>query len=261
MPDDCERAEQLRVRLRADEQRDADEPDARPRASRRPLDTLLVEEREREQRVEDRHRRLDDRREAGVDPRLAPREQPERDRRVDERRRRRARPSAREARRASRACRSQPARRSRARAPRARAARGSASTGESSRTATLMNMNELPQIRASAISITAWRRFTGNSNVRSTAPSREIGAVGRPPVHWPPELGRRAASPPRPRSHRRGVRAYPGVARRGAERLRAGGLLAALVRALRLQALGAAPAPPAVDAASACCRARARTPA
>ena len=82
-----------------------------------------------------------------------------------------------------------------------------------------------------------------------------------PPIQWRPELGRRAAASPGPRSHRLGVRAYPGVARAGAERLRARGLLAALVRALRLQALGAAPAQAAVGRASACCRARARTPA
>jgi hypothetical protein len=79
-----ERAEHLPLRLRADEQRDPDEANAdaeEPRARY----AHLAEGDERDQRVEDRHRRLDDRREAGVDPRLAPRQQPERNRRVDER--------------------------------------------------------------------------------------------------------------------------------------------------------------------------------
>ena len=43
-----------------------------------------MEEPERDDGVEDRHRRLDDRREAGVDPRLPPGEQPEGERDVDE---------------------------------------------------------------------------------------------------------------------------------------------------------------------------------
>ena len=49
-----------------------------------PVDARLAEEREREQRVEDRNGSLDDRREPGVEPRLAPREEPERHRRVHE---------------------------------------------------------------------------------------------------------------------------------------------------------------------------------
>src|SRR5439155_23313948 len=83
-PDDRERAEHLPLRLRADEQRHADEADGdaeQPRAGH----PYLVEGDERNRRIEDRHRSLDDRREPGVDPRLAPREQPERDRGVDER--------------------------------------------------------------------------------------------------------------------------------------------------------------------------------
>src|SRR4029450_6631125 len=44
---------------------------------------------------------------------------------------------------------------------------------------------------------------------------------------------------PRARPHGRGVRPYRDTARAPAERLRGGGLLAALVGALRLQALGA----------------------
>src|SRR3954447_6264264 len=81
--DDGQSREQLSVRLIADEQCDADEPDAepdQPEAS----DPRLAEEREREQRVEDRNGSLDDRREPGVDPRLAPGEEPERHRRVHE---------------------------------------------------------------------------------------------------------------------------------------------------------------------------------
>ena len=82
-PDDGERAEELRVRLGADEERHADESD--PDAEEPPArDALVVEKAEREHRVEDRHRRLDDRGEPGVDPRLAPREEPERDRRVEQ---------------------------------------------------------------------------------------------------------------------------------------------------------------------------------
>src|SRR5207302_11351937 len=60
------------------------------------------------------------------------------------------------------------------------------------------------------------------------------------PVHWAPERRRAAASSSSARSDRLGVRAYPGAARAPSERLRAGRLLGALVRALRLQALGAA---------------------
>ena len=58
--------------------------------------------------------------------------------------------------------------------------------------------------------------------------------------------GRPAASP-FSRSDRRRVRPYPGASRPDAERLRAGGLLAPLVGALRLQALRAASAPAAVE--------------
>src|SRR5437870_2692513 len=52
---------------------------------------------------------------------------------------------------------------------------------------------------------------------------------------------RRTASPPGPRSDRRGARPYPGADGARAEPLRARRLLAALVGALRLQALGPAP--------------------
>src|SRR3954468_7260376 len=79
--DDGQSREQLPVRLSADEQRDADEADAepdQPEAS----DPRLAEEREREQRVEDRNGSLNDRREPGVDPGLAPGEEPERHCRV-----------------------------------------------------------------------------------------------------------------------------------------------------------------------------------
>ena len=56
------------------------------------------------------------------------------------------------------------------------------------------------------------------------------------------EQRRGTAAPPRARPHGRGARPYPRAARARAERLRARRLLAALVGALRLQALGAAPA-------------------
>ncbi len=54
------------------------------------------------------------------------------------------------------------------------------------------------------------------------------------------ELRGGTAAPPRARSDRRGVRPYPKPARARPERLRARRLLAPLVRALRLQALGQA---------------------
>ena len=82
--DDRERAEHLALRLRADEQRDTDEAD-RDADEAEAGDAHLVEEAERDQRVEDRHGCLDDRREPRVDARLAPREEPERDRGVHER--------------------------------------------------------------------------------------------------------------------------------------------------------------------------------
>src|SRR5262245_20112075 len=56
------------------------------------------------------------------------------------------------------------------------------------------------------------------------------------PIHWRPEGGRSAASPPCPRSDRLGVRTHTGAARTRAERLRARRLLGAVVGALRLQA-------------------------
>ena len=80
---DGQRAEDLPLGLRADEQRDADEPDRDP-DELHAGHALLVEEREREHGDEDRHRRLDDRREPGVEPRLTPGQQPERHRRVDQ---------------------------------------------------------------------------------------------------------------------------------------------------------------------------------
>ncbi len=76
---------------------------------------------------------------------------------------------------------------------------------------------------------------------------RRPRAVRQPRLDWPPERRRRAATPPRARSHRLGVRADPGVARARAERLRARGLLGALVGALRLQAFGASAAAAAVE--------------
>ena len=76
-----------------------------------------------------------------------------------------------------------------------------------------------------------------------------------------PDAGRRTASPPRPRPHRRRVRPNLRAARARAERLRARRLLAALVGALRLQALGAVAEAAAVGAASESSRGRERTPA
>ena len=96
---------------------------------------------------------------------------------------------------------------------------------------------------------------------RRTGLRASVGAVRGPRLDWPPERRRRAATPSRARSHRLGVRADPGAARAGAERLRAGRVLRALVGALRLQALGAAARGGCRRRASACCRARARTPA
>ena len=71
------------MRLRAHEQRDADEPDAHARQAE-PGDAHLPEEAEGDHGVEDRDGRLDDRGEARRDPRLPPGEKPERDRDVHE---------------------------------------------------------------------------------------------------------------------------------------------------------------------------------
>src|SRR5580765_4992789 len=102
--------------------------------------------------------------------------------------------------------------------------------GARSRSAIVMNMNEEPQIAASAPSIRRWRRLTPPPN----APA----AVGLPVYTEPPVPGRRSAHSPRARTDRRGTAAHPRVARARAEPLRAGGLLAALVGALRVQAFG-----------------------
>ena len=72
------------------------------------------------------------------------------------------------------------------------------------------------------------------------------GGHPRSRLPWRSELGR-GTTPHEARSHRLGVRSYPRTARAIAERLRARRLLASLVRALRLQALGAAAATPAVE--------------
>src|SRR6266511_429739 len=66
-------------------------------------------------------------------------------------------------------------------------------------------------------------------------------------IHWPPDAGCGTASAPRARAHGQRVRANRGSSRTRAEPLRARGLLAALVRALRLQALGAAAEAAALD--------------
>src|SRR5205823_7510147 len=81
--DDGERAEHLPLRLRPDEEGDADEAD-RDADEPEPAHPDLAEKAEGDDGVEDRDGRLEDRREAGVDPRLAPGEQPERDRDVDD---------------------------------------------------------------------------------------------------------------------------------------------------------------------------------
>src|SRR5512141_2944897 len=117
-----------------------------------------------------------------------------------------------------------------------------------------MNMNELPQIRASSTSIGRGRRVISNIK-RERSSACEIGtrrtAEGfpsrrRPPIHCPSELGR-GTTPHEARSHRLGVRSYPRTARTIAERLRARGVLAPVVRALWLQALGAAATATAVE--------------
>ena len=59
-----------------------------------------------------------------------------------------------------------------------------------------------------------------------------------------PELRRGTAAPSSARPHGRGTRSNPGADRPRPERLRAGGLLAALVGALRVQAFRAPAAPP-----------------
>src|SRR5439155_26909167 len=61
---------------------------------------------------------------------------------------------------------------------------------------------------------------------------------------------RRTAAPLGPRTHRRGARPYPRAARPGTEPVRARGLLAALVRALRLQTLEATALPVALRGAA-----------
>src|SRR4029450_7618867 len=106
--------------------------------------------------------------------------------------------------------------------------------GARSRSAIEMNMNDDPQIAASAASIRRCRRLM----CRQNAPT----AVVLPDYTDSPDRGRRSAaglSPhsPCPRSDRRGVRAHRRVARARAQPFRAGGLLAPLVGALRLQAL------------------------
>ena len=78
-------------------------------------------------------------------------------------------------------------------------------------------------------------------------------------IGWPPEQRDGSGPPSRTRSHRLGVRANPLPARARPERLRARGLLAPLVGALRLQALGAPPEAPALARVRAFCRGRART--
>jgi len=74
----------VRSSYRADEQRHAHEANCDPQ-QRRARHPHLAEGHEGDEGVEDRNGRLDDRRKARVDPRLAPRQQPERDRRVHER--------------------------------------------------------------------------------------------------------------------------------------------------------------------------------
>ena len=117
-----------------------------------------------------------------------------------------------------------------------------------------MNMNDAPQTAESTSSISSVRRLirvfnAGRARVRNEAGSSSFLVSLAASVDC-----RRTADPPRARAHRRRVRANPGAARPRAEPLRARGLLAALVGALRLQALGAAAAAAPARAASACSR-------
>ena len=66
------------MRLRSHEQRHADEADRDPKQPKAGH-ADVAEEAERDDGIEDRNRRLDDRREPRVDARLAPGKQPERD--------------------------------------------------------------------------------------------------------------------------------------------------------------------------------------
>src|SRR5215203_7484851 len=102
-----------------------------------------------------------------------------------------------------------------------------------------MKRNETPQMLASASSIRMWRRLTLVPN----APA----AVGLPRYSDLPGFRCGTARPPSSRSHRRRARAHRRAARTRAEPFRAGRLLAALVRALRLQAFGARPEAIALD--------------
>ncbi len=75
--DHRERADELAALLDADEERDAEEADADPDEPR-PADALRPVDPRREEHGEDRRRRLDHRRQPGVDLRLGEAEQPER---------------------------------------------------------------------------------------------------------------------------------------------------------------------------------------
>src|SRR6187551_1999932 len=112
--------------------------------------------------------------------------------------------------------------------------------GSRSRSVIRVNMNAEPQIAASASSMNVCRRLMVLAT-HGTARSFRGGSRQRARVHWPSELGCRTATPPGARPHGRGARANRRAARARAERLRAGGLLAPVVRALRLQAFGAPP--------------------
>ena len=104
------------------------------------------------------------------------------------------------------------------------------------------------------------RDVRASSRAESRGSRADRGCASRAPLRSSPGVADRRpppASPPRP--HGRRARADRRGHRAPAERLRAGGLLAALVGALRLQALRAAAAPPADRRARACCRGRART--
>src|SRR5207237_557997 len=122
-------------------------------------------------------------------------------------------------------------------APSASAANASRSSiiagGEKSRTATLMKRYDAPQIAARRPIKKPYERVIPGRYRR------------RPGLHWPPDAGCGTTSAPRARTHGSRVRANRGASRTRAEPLRARGLLAALVRALRLQALG-----PAAEAAA-----------
>src|SRR5262249_11872072 len=106
--------------------------------------------------------------------------------------------------------------------------------------------------RAAAVPLTNTcrreRSSTALSFVRIRTILRLAGGMSRParPGRGPgytesPDGGRRPAAPSLPRSHGLGSGPYPGAARPRSEPLRARRLLPPLVRALRLQAFGAAP--------------------